>query len=170
MTTLANLNASDRDGFVAAVGFAFEDSPWIAARAWESRPFDSVTALHSRMVGVIGASPRQRQVELIAAHPDLAGRVAREGRLTASSTAEQAAAGLDRLTSDEIARFDRLNSAYRSKFAFPFVICAREHDKASLLQNLERRTANDRDAEIATALAEIAKIARLRLKDSIQES
>ena len=168
MTTLADLNASGREQFVAAVGFAFEDSPWIAERAWESRPFDSVMSLHSRMVGVIGSAPRERQVALIAAHPDLAGRVAREGRLTAASTAEQAAAGLDRLTTDEIARFDRLNAAYRSKFSFPFVICAREHDKASLLQNLEHRTANDRDAEIATALAEIAKIARLRLNEAVR--
>jgi OHCU decarboxylase len=167
VTALADLNAADRDAFVAAVGFAFEDSPWIAARAWDSRPFDSVAALHARMVGIVGAAPRQQQIALIAAHPDLAGRVAREGRLTASSSAEQASAGLDRLTADEISRFDRLNSAYRSKFAFPFVICAREHDKASLLSNLERRGGNDRDAEIATALAEIAKIARLRLNDAI---
>lgn len=168
MTTLAELNAGNCDDFVAAVGFAFEDSPWIAERAWESRPFASVAALHSRMVGVVGASPRDRQVALIAAHPDLAGRVAREGRLTASSSAEQAAAGLDRLTPDETARFDRLNAAYRAKFSFPFVICAREHDKASLLQNLERRTGNARDAEIATALAEIAKIARLRLNEAVR--
>lgn len=165
---LSELNASDRDAFVAAVGFAFEDSPWIAAQAWESRPFRSVAALHARMVGIVGAAPRRQQIALIAAHPDLAGRIAREGRLTAASSAEQASAGLDRLSAEEIARFDRLNSAYRSKFSFPFVICAREHDKASLLSSLERRGGNDRDAEVATALAEIAKIARLRLNDAVR--
>ena len=155
---------------MAAAGFAFEHSPWVAERAWESRPFASVTSLHARMVEVVDAAPEDRKVMLIAAHPDLAGRVAREGRLTTSSSAEQASAGLDRLTAEETARFDRLNSAYRAKFSFPFVICAREHDKASLLANLERRTENDRDTEIATALAEIAKIARFRLRDAIRES
>jgi 2-oxo-4-hydroxy-4-carboxy-5-ureidoimidazoline decarboxylase len=94
----------------------------------------------------------------------LAGRVAREGRLGAASTAEQAAAGLDALTPSEIARFDADNAAYRARFGFPFVICAREHDKTSILAELQRRGQNERSDEIATALEEIAKIARLRLE------
>jgi 2-oxo-4-hydroxy-4-carboxy-5-ureidoimidazoline decarboxylase len=107
-------------------------------------------------------------VALIAAHPDLAGRVAREGRLTPASRGEQAVAGLDRLTSAETARFDAANARYRERFGFPFVICVREHDKASILAALESRGAHDRAAEIATALAEIAKIARLRLEDAVR--
>ncbi|HEY0615642.1 MAG TPA: 2-oxo-4-hydroxy-4-carboxy-5-ureidoimidazoline decarboxylase [Candidatus Elarobacter sp.] len=167
MTSLAALNAADRATFVAAIGFAFEDSPWIASASWERRPFASLDALHAALVDTVRTAPLDRQVALIAAHPDLAGRVAREGRLTAASRGEQAAAALDRLTADERARFDAANAAYRARFGFPFVICAREHDKASILAQLERRAANGRDLEITTALAEIAKIARLRLEDAL---
>jgi len=169
MTSIAALNAADRATFVAAVGFAFEDSPWIAAAAWERRPFAGREALHAAMLDVLARAPHARKVALIAAHPDLAGRVAREGRLTPASRGEQAAAGLDRLAPDELARFDAANAAYRARFGFPFVICAREHDRASILAALERRARNEGQAEIATALAEIAKIARLRLEDAVSE-
>ena len=170
MTSIAALNAADRAAFVAAVGFAFEDSPWIAAAAWERRPFADRDALHAALAGVVAAAPEARQVALIAAHPDLAGRVAREGRLTAASRGEQAAAGLDRLTPEQHVRFDAANAAYRARFGFPFVICAREHDTASVLAALERRASAAREAEIATALAEIAKIARLRLADAVSDA
>lgn len=167
MTSLAALNAADRATFVAAVGFAFENSPWIAEAAWDRRPFASLADLHAAMVDVVTGAPEESKIALIAAHPDLAGRVAREGRLTAASRGEQAAAGLDRLTAEEIARFDRDNAAYRARFGFPFVICAREHDKLSILNELERRARNERSAEVAAALAEIGKIARLRLESSV---
>jgi OHCU decarboxylase len=165
--TIEQLNAADRAAFVAAVGFTFENSPWIAEKAWERRPFTDMEALHAAMLDAIAAAPEERRVALIAAHPDLAGRVAREGRLTAASSQEQAAAGLDRLAPQEIARFDELNAAYRGRFDFPFVICAREQTKASILAALERRLRNDRATEIETALGEIGKIARLRLRDAV---
>jgi 2-oxo-4-hydroxy-4-carboxy-5-ureidoimidazoline decarboxylase len=164
---MADLNAADRATFVAAVGFAFESSPWIAEAAWERRPFFDLDALLGCMNGIVRESPLERRVALIAAHPDLAGRVAREGRLTPASANEQASAGLDRLCSEEIARFDALNTAYRKRFGFPFVICARENTKDSILRSLDRRLRSDRDTEIATALGEIGKIARLRLADVI---
>jgi OHCU decarboxylase len=168
MTTIAELNACTEDAFVAAVGFAFEDSPWIARAAAAERPFPDVAALHGAMVAVVTAAPVEKQVALIAAHPDLAGRVAREGRLTAASAAEQAGAGLGALTPAEIARFDTDNGAYRARFGFPFVICARENTKLTILDALARRRDNDRATEVATALAEIAKIARLRLEDAVR--
>jgi len=167
MTSIAALNAADRATFVAAVGFAFEHSPWVAEGAWLHRPFADLDALHAALVAVVAGATGAQQVALIAAHPDLAGRVSREGRLTAASRDEQAAAGLDRLDAEELARFEAANAAYRARFGFPFVICAREHDQASILAALERRAANDRAAEIATALGEIAKIARLRLEDAV---
>ncbi len=170
MTSIAALNAADRAAFVAAVGFAFEHSPWIAEAAWERRPFADLGALHAALVGVVAAAPVERQVALIAAHPDLAGRVAREGRLTAASRGEQAAAGLDRLTPEQHARFDAANGVYRARFGFPFVICAREHDTASILAALERRAGAAREVEIATALAEIGKIARLRLAGAVSDA
>lgn len=165
--TVAQLNAADRAQFTASIGFVFENTPWLAQAAWERRPFADVNALLEAMIDVLETAPVEARVALIAAHPDLAGRVAREGRVTAASRDEQASAGLDRLTADEIARFDRLNGAYRDRFAFPFVICAREQTTDAILDALERRTHNDRATEIATALTEIGKIARLRLLDAV---
>jgi OHCU decarboxylase len=167
MTSIAALNAADRATFVAAIGFAFEDSPWIAEVAWERRPFDSVDALHAALGDVVARAPVERQIALIGAHPDLAGRVARTGRLTPASRDEQAAAGLDHLAPEEIARFDEANATYRARFGFPFVIAVRGHNQASILAALEQRVRNARDVEIALALAEIAQIARLRLQESL---
>jgi 2-oxo-4-hydroxy-4-carboxy-5-ureidoimidazoline decarboxylase len=165
--TVSELNRAGRDDFTNAVGFAFENSPWIAAEAWEKRPFASVEDMHAAMVAVVEGAPEEKRIALIAAHPDLAGRVAREGRLTAASADEQSSAGLDRLSKEELVRFERLNDDYRARFSFPFVICARENTKGSILSELERRAQNDRAAEVATALREIAKIARLRLADAV---
>lgn len=169
MTSLAALNAADRATFVAAIGFAFEKSPWIAEAAWERRPFATVGALHATLVEVVRSAPEERRVALIAAHPDLAGRPARTGRLTAASREEQAGAGLDRLDPELIVRFDEANASYRERFGFPFVIAVRGLDQTAILAELERRARNERDDEIENALAEIAKIARLRLEDAVTE-
>src|ERR1700733_1292631 len=120
MTTLQHLNTASPDAFVAEIGFAFEDSPWIARAAAAARPFADRDGLHAAMVAVVAAAGEDAQVALIRAHPDLAGRVAREGRLTAASAAEQAGAGLDALTPAEVARFDADTGAYRERFGFPF--------------------------------------------------
>ena len=167
--TVSELNRAGREDFTDAVGFAFENSPWIARAAWENRPFASVDDLHAAMVAVVEQAPEEKRIELIAAHPDLAGRVAREGRLTAASRDEQSSAGLDRLSKEELARFERLNQAYRARFSFPFVICARENTKDSILSALESRAQNDRAAEIVASLREIAKIAHLRLSDAVED-
>jgi 2-oxo-4-hydroxy-4-carboxy-5-ureidoimidazoline decarboxylase len=167
MTTVDYLNACPVDAFVAEIGFAFEDSPWIARAAAAARPFADRNALLAAMVAIVEGAGEAAQVALIAAHPDLAGRVAREGRLTAASAAEQAGAGLGALTPSEIGRFDADNVAYRTRFGFPFVICARENTKESILAALAERRDNERATEIATALAEIAKIARLRIEDAV---
>jgi OHCU decarboxylase len=108
-----------------------------------------------------------QQIALIRAHPDLAGRAAVAGELTEESAREQASARLDQLTPAQYAEFHRLNDAYRSKFGFPFVICVREHTRASILTNFSDRLALSRDQEAATALAEIGKIAGLRLRDAV---
>lgn len=168
MTTLGALNGADETSFVAALGFIFENSPWVAARAWAGRPFTSVDALHSAMCAVVTAASHEQQVALVAAHPDLVGRAALEGTLGRASQSEQAAAGLDRLEPEEIAMFAELNAAYRDRFAFPFVICVRENKKAAILAGLRTRVHNDRATEIATALGEIKKIARLRLDDTVR--
>jgi 2-oxo-4-hydroxy-4-carboxy-5-ureidoimidazoline decarboxylase len=162
-TTLAHLNAAGQPQFVAVLGGVFEHSPWVAERAWHARPFASVDHLHGAMMAVVTGAPRADQVRLLQAHPDLAGRAARAGGLTDASTAEQASAGLDRLTDEESARFARLNRAYREAFGFPFIIAVRRVGKADILAAFERRLTHSVDEEIAIALAQVADITRLRL-------
>jgi urate oxidase / 2-oxo-4-hydroxy-4-carboxy-5-ureidoimidazoline decarboxylase len=165
--SVAKLNDVDRDRFVERVGFAFEDSPWVAASAWESRPFGSVDQMHAAMMAVVTGADPERQLELIRAHPDLAGRAALAGEVTPASSAEQASAGLDRLPPESYARLTAATEAYREKFGFPFVVCVREHTVESIIEAAEARVGSERDEEVRTALAEIAKIAALRLRDAV---
>jgi OHCU decarboxylase len=153
----------DHDAFMARFGGVFEGSPWVAERAWAARPFGSVEALHVAMVDVVARSPHEVRIGLIRAHPDLAGRVS----LTAESEREQAAAGLDHLTPEQFERITWLTTAYRARFGFPFIVCAREHTPDTIIAAAERRTESDPAEEEQTAMSEISKIARLRLADLI---
>jgi 2-oxo-4-hydroxy-4-carboxy-5-ureidoimidazoline decarboxylase len=153
----------DHDAFMARFGGVFEQSPWVAERAWASRPFGSLDALHQTMVEAVERAPRDVQLALIRAHPDLAANVS----LTAESEREQAAAGLDALTPEQFERITWLTTAYRAHFGFPFIVCAREHTPDSIIAAAERRTGSSPDEEEQTALSEIAKIARSRLADLV---
>jgi 2-oxo-4-hydroxy-4-carboxy-5-ureidoimidazoline decarboxylase len=166
--SLDTLNAADRANFVAALAGVFEHSPWVAERAHELAPFDSVTDLFAAMHAIVDRASKDEQLALVRAHPDLAGRAVRAGTLTTASTAEQGALGLDRLSDAEFERFERLNQAYKKKFGFPFVICVRRQTRDAILDSFERRLGNDADTELAAALAEISLIARLRLAEMME--
>lgn len=140
----------------------FEHSPWVEARA-DARP--SSGDRHADLMAVVHDATPEEQLALIRAHPELAGKAAIDKRLTDASAAEQASAGLDRLTPPEYERFHALNAAYRERFDFPFIICVRLTDKAGILAAMEQRLSHGRDEEIATALAQIGEIVRLRLED-----
>lgn len=168
--TVSQVNKFSRDRFVAVCGPMFEQSPWIAERAWNARPFNSLSDLHEKLIATVARSSSEEQLSLIRAHPDLVGRLAREGRLTRESAAEQAAAGLESLSPSEITAFEQYNAEYQRKFGFPFVICARQNRKEAILAAFAKRLANSREAEQAAALAEIYKIAQLRLADAFWEN
>jgi OHCU decarboxylase len=153
------------EAFVARYGAVFERSPWVARAAWPRAPFASVEELHEAMVHAVRDASHDQQLALIRAHPELAGREAAAGELTQASTREQASAGLDRLTAGELERWRRLNSDYRERFGFPLVVCVREHTKASILAWAQERLESEPEQEVQIALAEIAKIARLRLEE-----
>ena len=170
MITLQELNVLGESEFVTLVGPVFEGSPWIAERAWSARPFDDVDDLHRSLCQRLYGANEEEKLALIRAHPDLAGRAARKGALTPESSAEQAGVGLDRLTQTEFASFSRMNEEYRTRFEFPFVICVGEHTKESILAQFAARLENDGQREVETALEEICKIARLRLRDLIEDS
>jgi 2-oxo-4-hydroxy-4-carboxy-5-ureidoimidazoline decarboxylase len=159
---IAMLNTLSADGFAALLGGIFEHSPWIARAAFAGRPFVSIPALHATMVSVVTNCGPERQLTLLRAHPELA----RPGPLTDASAAEQGGMGLDRLAADEAAAFDQLNTAYRVRFGFPFIIAVRgQRDRAAILAALDLRIQHSREQEMAAALAEVAKIARFRLDD-----
>jgi len=164
---LADLNQLGPAAFVEIIGPVFEHSPWIAAETWARRPFASAEQLLLALSATVRDAGQDRQLALIRAHPDLVGRAALAGTLTAASTQEQASAGLNQLTPEEIARFQTYNAAYQEKFGFPFVICARLNRKEAILAGFEQRLQNARAEEIQTALAEIYKIAALRLADKL---
>ncbi len=161
------LNSCDKGSFVEAVGEVFEHAAWVAEAAFGARPFATVAALHEAMLHAIGSASPETQLAFIRAHPELAGKIARAGLITDDSKAEQSGLGLDRLSDEEFARFERLNAAYREKFGFPFVICVRRHTRDSVLTQFERRLSNTADAERAAALREIGFITRLRLVSKV---
>lgn len=166
---LEHVNEMSERAFVARFGGVFEHSPWVAERAFASRPWATLAGLHGAMCEAVRAATAEEHLALIRAHPDLVGRAALAGTLTRESTAEQRAAGLDpgALSPEEITRFADGNAAYRDRFGFPFVVCARENPKAAILAGLDARLGNNRETEIATALGEIEKIAWHRLADLV---
>jgi 2-oxo-4-hydroxy-4-carboxy-5-ureidoimidazoline decarboxylase len=200
--TLAGLNASDRSTFAGALGWIFEDSPWVAERAWEARPFITLDALHDAMTSVVMAAPAQEQLALLRAHPDLgavrltasakaAGSLAgapsarrrkpddagtdgsvrlHAGRMSWASQREQAGAGLDALTRDELERLLTLNAAYREKFGFPFVYAVKNSTTHDILNALERRLPSTRDEERQEALRQVYRIARFRLEELLRSA
>ena len=166
--TLSQLNSLSRDEFVRGVGPVFEHSPWIAEVTWPQRPFANVEELHRALCQTVTDASESQQLALIRAHPDLVGKLALEGQLTKESTGEQASAGLGNLTPEEVALFQQNNTAYKSKFGFPFVICARLNKKEAILNGFKVRLHNSSAQEIQAALVEIFKIAELRLRDLTQ--
>ena len=170
MTTvpLQSLNHADKTAFVAALGEIYEHAPWVAEAVFAQRPFATLAALHEAMLAAVRAAAPEQRMALLKAHPDLAGKAARAGAVTTDSKAEQANAGLDRLSEAEYANFRRLNDAYRSKFGIPFIVCARRHTKDSILRHFEHRLHNSVTAEPKAALNEVFRIAALRLDQRVE--
>jgi 2-oxo-4-hydroxy-4-carboxy-5-ureidoimidazoline decarboxylase len=160
---LADVNALDEAQFVATLGGVFEHSPWVAQRAAAQRPFASVTALHAAMTGVVARASEDEQLTLLRAHPELAGRAAIRGELTADSTTEQSGAGLTACSPEEFAALTDLNRRYNATFGFPFILAVKGYDRAGVIREFVRRVGHDRATELAECLAQVARIARFRL-------
>jgi 2-oxo-4-hydroxy-4-carboxy-5-ureidoimidazoline decarboxylase len=165
---LEELNAANTDDFIAALAGIYENSPWVAAAIAGQRPFANLASLNAAMAVAVRTAPTVQRLALIKFHPDLAGKAARAGDMTAESKSEQNEAGLDRLSDAEYALFSRLNHAYREKFAIPFIVCVRRHTKGSILWQYERRLQHTSEAELETALGEIFRIAALRLSHHVK--
>ena len=167
--TLAQVNALDRERFVAALGEVFEHSPWVTEAAWSMRPFATIDALHEAMVAALRNASVAAQLALIRAHPELAGKAAVRGELTADSRSEQSGAGLDRCSPAEYARLQELNRAYNEKFGFPFIIAVKGLDRAGIIARFADRVERDHAHEFDEALRQIGRIARFRLEGLIED-
>ncbi|MDE2337600.1 MAG: 2-oxo-4-hydroxy-4-carboxy-5-ureidoimidazoline decarboxylase [Alphaproteobacteria bacterium] len=148
----------DKATFLKKYGGVYEHSPWIAEAAFDAGA-ESLEKIRTAMQTAVEAAPREKQLALIRAHPDLA---VTQG-LTAASTSEQAGAGLNLCTPEELAEFQRLNAEYQKKFGFPFIVAVRGLQRAEILEQFRKRIHNDTATEFATARAEIHKIAGFRL-------
>ena len=158
---------STREDFVARFGGVFEHSPWIAEAAYDAGLPDALTVdgVHGVLCAVLRTAPHRAKLALIVAHPDLAGKLSRAGALTAASSAEQASAGLDRLSDSDFDTFTALNAAYMEKFAMPFIMAVKGRRPDEILAAFETRLLNDPETEFGTALSEIEKIAMLRIQE-----
>lgn len=165
---LATVNKMDQAAFTEALGGIFEKSPWVAEAAWSSRPFASVDDLHQKMVAVVKYANIDQQLKLLRSHPDLAGKEAQAGEMTASSVAEQASAGLNALSKEEMATLARYNAEYKKKFGFPFMIAVRNHTKLGIFNLFKQRLGNDTVTELGNALQQVYNITRIRLETKFE--
>jgi 2-oxo-4-hydroxy-4-carboxy-5-ureidoimidazoline decarboxylase len=169
---LETINAMDQATFVETFGGIFENSPWVAEQGWTAHPFDSIDNVHQEMYAVIANAPRDDQVAFLNQHPELAGKEAQAGTMTANSVAEQASAGLNALTPKEMQILADGNAAYREKFGFPFMIFVRGHTKEGIFFYLDRRLQNDptTDEELHNAMMQVYGITRSRVQRVVSGS
>ena len=159
--TVAELNEVDSETFVDILGEIYETSPWVAERASEARPFDSVDEIQETMKRVVQNATREKKLELLRAHPDLGERT----EMTDASKKEQASAGLDQLSEEQYEAFQRLNEQYREKFGFPFIMAVKNESTEVIREAMERRVEQSNSAEFQTAIEEVHTIARFRLEE-----
>ena len=170
MATLTQINQFSPAEFSSAFGAVYEQSPWIAGRAFALKPaigFASRAAVHAALLATVQSASEDEKLKLLNSHPELAGKDAASGTLTSESTSEQAGAGLTAMTAALVAQLREHNAAYREKFGFPFIIAVREHTKTEIFSEFERRLENDAETEIETCFAQVFAITRLRLEGLI---
>jgi 2-oxo-4-hydroxy-4-carboxy-5-ureidoimidazoline decarboxylase len=161
--TIDELNSLGRSEFADAIGWVFEHSPWVAERTWSGRPFRDLDALHRAMVEQVESASKEEQLALLRAHPDLGTRA----KISDASVAEQAGAGLDKLTPAEFEQLRQNNGRYRDNFGFPFLYAVKGNTKHDILRALRGRVEQPAEQEFEEALRQVYRIARFRLEDSI---
>ena len=167
--SIDEINHSSAERFVELLGGIFERSPWVPELVYPERPFESGAELHRAMTAAVRRAPDVHRMELLCSHPELAGREASEGTLTDESKREQAGAGLNQCSVEELAKIKSLNQDYHSKFGFPFIIAVSGLDKHQIIESMENRLNNPEQLEFDTAIGEVEKIARIRIDALIDE-
>ena len=166
---IAHLNTATREVFVAYLGGVFEHSPWVAGLAYDYRPFGTRADLHAAMAGIVRDGGAERQLALLRAHPELAGRAAVQGEMTEHSTREQGGSGLLNCPPQDLAQLQALNHAYAARFGFPFIIAVAGLDRPTIIATFARRLANSPAAEMQEALRQVERISLLRLTGLVED-
>ncbi|MDB4673431.1 2-oxo-4-hydroxy-4-carboxy-5-ureidoimidazoline decarboxylase [Verrucomicrobiales bacterium] len=167
MPSLTSLNETSEAEFLETLGGVYESSPWVARAAFLKRPFAEITDLAAALQHAVDSAPEEKQRDLILAHPDLGGKLGQRKSLTPESAREQSSLGLDRLEDKEYERFTELNTRYRRRFGFPFIICVALVGKAEILEAFEKRLENSEEQEFREALKQIHLIAGNRLQSLV---
>ena len=165
--TLDQLNAMPAADFIQALGGIYEHSAWVAQAAAAQRPFAHAAALADAMRAIVDGAGDAAQIKLVRAHPELAGKAAVRGELTAESTREQSGAGLDQCSAAQFEQLQSLNRQYNEKFGFPFILAVRGYDRAGIIDEFARRVNNDPATELQTCINQIHRIAQFRLNDLV---
>ncbi|TAG82254.1 MAG: 2-oxo-4-hydroxy-4-carboxy-5-ureidoimidazoline decarboxylase [Burkholderiales bacterium] len=172
MPTLADINQLNAAQFSQLFGAVYEHSPWIAERAFALKPaggFTSRAQVHAALAATVQSASEAEKVALLNVHPELAGKEAAAGTLTSASTSEQASAGLTAMTAADVTQLRELNTAYREKFGFPFIIAVRNNTQTAIFGAVKSRLANTRAMELNNCMMQVGEIARLRLMDLIED-
>ncbi|MCL6460008.1 MAG: 2-oxo-4-hydroxy-4-carboxy-5-ureidoimidazoline decarboxylase [Gorillibacterium sp.] len=160
------INNLSKEAFLRRLGWVFEHSPWVMERVWRGHPFPSLEKLMHRMEQTVReGSTKREQLELLRAHPNLAGRLA----MSKASEHEQQGAGLDKLSPEVYALYSACNQAYMDKYNIPFIMAVRNQNKDSILTAMQQRLAGEQETEYVTALEEVIKIAQFRLMDTLEK-
>lgn len=167
---IGQINTWSQKQFIARLGGIFEHSPWVAEAAWTSIPFADIDSLHAAMVAAVWSAPHARQLAFLRAHPELAGRAMVDQSLTAESANEQTRSGLTQCTPAEFARLQELNTAYKSKFGWPFILAVKHLDRPTIIRTFSERLNQSAADEFENCIANIAKITRWRLDDLIGQA
>jgi 2-oxo-4-hydroxy-4-carboxy-5-ureidoimidazoline decarboxylase len=163
---MTKISQMDRQTFLDNFAGIYEHSSWIAEQTWDkglSTAEDTARGLRAMMIDVVDAAGREPQLALLRAHPDLAGKLAINGELTAESTSEQASAGLDKCTLDEFNTIQSLNERYKTRFGFPYILAVKGRNVPEIIENFSSRVDNDIETEFSEALSQVHQIALLRL-------
>lgn len=166
--SIQTINEIDQATFVEIFGDVAEHSPWVARKASDFRPFETVDQMSVAFAKIVSGADVDQQLDLICAHPDLAGKAAITGQLAEASAQEQAQAGIGELTEAEFKKFSDYNSRYKDRFGFPFILAVKGATKEQILSSFAERVDNDRRAEFKRALSEICRIIRFRLEAKVR--
>ncbi|WP_435273987.1 2-oxo-4-hydroxy-4-carboxy-5-ureidoimidazoline decarboxylase [Psychrobium sp. nBUS_13] len=161
---LNTLNTATQEEFTELLAEIYEHSSWIPNKVWSRRPFANIESLHDEMLKIVEDSSIEEKLVLLRAHPQLAGKEAKSGKLTEASTEEQSSAKLNSLNRPEMNEITALNKLYMETHHFPFIIAVKGHTKDSIFEEFRKRVNNPTNDELNKAIWQVGLIANFRLK------